>query len=283
MTDFEKSVKTAQDSPPPYSSTTSEGVSNQHAAPGLTFDAIQQHIVAEKHSNYLWSNDDRSWTVTLDADGVEKAYTISAIEMEAFTSITMSNGTRHDIAVAEFAHKDTDFAVKFEVDERLAPQPGSWISISCEHSGDLFTPESFHWQHKNRRLAWKRTRDPSLGASWFGGEDYKLEDESRIGQPAPSRSRSHRIARRNMGERYVIASGDALAVCLHYKHIKTFSDQAGTSHRLRFHIDWPEEFGVDVEAGAILVLIASFFRSQRKRYEKSRPRVKEGLEESDLR
>lgn len=83
------------------------------------------------------------------------------------------------LAQLRFEQFNKDF--KVYIGDRKTPDKEDWDVVRCAAGGGLFGNPRFRFECRcgsgKKRLYWKRTRDPKLGASRLGPRDCKLVDE----------------------------------------------------------------------------------------------------------
>ncbi|CAK3920146.1 Hypothetical predicted protein [Lecanosticta acicola] len=243
------------DEPPPYPppaysaladsravDTTSHRASDEH-----TFDAIQEKIASSKHGYEIWESNNG---LTINQSGCNQAvfHVSSKIEMNVHELVMGRHQSRNIVARARLPTRQNG-GFEIHIGSMQHPNDNDWISVRHTKDGGLLhKSDSYRFTVMGRPLVWKKTHSTALGSSKLASNDYKLLDETRVGEKAHPHV-FHQATPK------VIAGGDPIAVYLqHGVHGAT-----GSRH---MQIDWIDEFGDAVETAALITLMAILERTQ---------------------
>ena len=258
--------ETFEDAPPPYSPGSYVEPETRRGLPQTdhcshsdhTFDFIRERIASERHSYNIRRNGD---SINISIRELNDAlFHVKVSEALNDTDLIMFQGEQGTDDTVAKARLPTHSRDHFEIyiGSQRSPRETDWTAVQCVKEG-MLKSQSYHFQAGQRPMAWKRTHDTALGVSRIPhtGESYKLIDESDVGKRAPA----HTHYSNAWGGMRVIAGGDVMAVYL---------AQAGQQNRRNVElqhgcgrIDWKEEFGEEVEIGALITLMAVLERNRR--------------------
>lgn len=257
--DEEISLDNGAGLPPPYSPPPDASASHEHehghkADSSRTFDSIQNHIAASRHS-YELREDNGSVIISrgTSSNGQFRIDFSGTTDDSDIITYKLDGRASHVVARAKLTQRRGDFEIY--VGHHTTPKESDWATVQCV-AGGLLKPDSYRFRARSRPLLWKRSHDFAVGSHKF---DYKLEDESNVGKRAsihrsPAASMQPSGPPGSTGGK-VITGGDEIA---HYLQHATESVA-----NLQGRVEWSDEFGEEVEISALMTLVVVLERTRK--------------------